>query len=77
MMWAHGSRPFRWSFFTNLHGFTLDLGRPKNKVHGETISESKFTLDLHTHPFGLLCFWKTRRLFWIGDWEWKRALKID
>jgi len=74
MMWANGKWPFSWSFFTNWRGFVLDIGRPKVKVHGETTPESQFVLDLSTRPFGMICFWHTKRLFWIGDKEWKRAL---
>lgn len=74
MVWAHGKWPCRWGLFTNWTSFTIDIGEPKVKFYGPDVPESKFGFRFAIRPFGVLCFWERKRLFWIGDWEWKKSL---
>jgi hypothetical protein len=74
MSWGWGDRPCKWGFFTNWTSFTIDIGEPKVKFHGPEVPESKFGFTVATRPFSIICFWERKRLFWIGDWEWKKGL---
>ena len=77
MAWGRGSWPFRWGFFTNWTNFVISLGGPTVQGHIPDVPKSKFEFTFETRPFGIICFWKQKRLFWIGDWEWKKSLSKD
>jgi len=73
MCWAQGAK---WGFFTNYRGFSFNCGTPKNKFHGEQVPESQFTMSLDWRPFRFIAFWHLKRICWIGDWEWKKSLRV-
>lgn len=77
MCWANGAWPCQWSFYTDWRGFSVDIGDPKIRFNGPDIPEPKFGFSFDLRPFRVIAFWGMRRLFWIGDWEWKRRLHAD
>lgn len=77
MCYGRGSRPCKWSFFTNWTGFTISLGEPKVKYYGQETPESRFLFEFATRPFSIMCFWERKRILWLGDWEWKKSLSDE
>jgi hypothetical protein len=75
MAWARGDRPAKWSVFTNWRGFCLSIGELEGATAKETAPQPKFLMELNQRPFGFSIFWYGKRLVWIGDWEWKKALR--
>ncbi len=75
MAWAKGDRPVNWSFFTNWRGFCLSIGELEGASEKETAPQPKFLVSLDWRPFGFVIWWRSRRLVWVGDWEWKKALR--
>ena len=74
MCWANGAWPCRWDFYTNWRGFGVGIGTPKTKFNGPDVPEPLFSLFLDLKPFKIISFWGMKRLFWIGDWAWKKEL---
>ncbi len=75
MIWGHGTWPFNWGFFFGGGAITIEIGEPKNRAHGSEVPESQITLSATARPFGIICFWEQKRLFWIGNWAWKKGLR--
>lgn len=72
---GRGDWPGKWSFFFDWNATTLSIGKPKKKFHGPEVTESQFNFSFKVRPFGIICFWGQERLFWIGDWAWKKSLR--
>ena len=77
MAWARGDWPVHWSCFTNWRGFSLNVGAVEKLSDGDTAPKSVLLVSLDWRPFGFVIWWRSKRLVWIGDWEWKKALRID
>ena len=77
MCWGRGKRPCEWGFFTNWRGFSINLGAVESVSDGDTASKSVLLISLDWYPFGFVIWWRSKRLIWIGDWEWKKALSSD
>lgn len=69
-----GYRPCVWKFWTNGVKFNLGLGKPWVHMGGKGMPVSQFTFGAALKPFNIILWWGNTRLFWIGDWEWKREL---
>jgi len=74
MAWVKGEWPAKWSFFTNWRGFSLSIGDVESASEKETAPKSVLLVSLDWRPFGFAIWWRSKRLVWIGDWEWKAAL---
>jgi len=75
MAWAKGTRPVKWSFFTNWRGFSIGIGAVEKVSDGDTAPKAVFQVSLDWRPFGFVIWWRSKRLVWIGDWEWKAVLR--
>lgn len=76
MAWAWGDCPFKWGVFTDWTGITLDIGKAKDPLRAASdVPSAQFGFTFATKPFSIICFWRQKLLFWIGDWEWKKGLK--
>lgn len=69
-----GSWPCVWKFWTNGLRLHIGLGKPWKRMGGVGMPVSQLTFGLILKPFSIILWWGLKRLFWIGDWEWKRAL---
>lgn len=76
MVWAGGKWPCCWSAFANWAGVCLSLGAVE-EIEGETAPKSVLQVSLRWRPFGFSIFWRSKHIVWIGDWEWKKALRND
>lgn len=74
MAWAKGTRPIKWSFFTNWRGFSLSFGDVESVSDNDTAPKAIFLMSLDWRPFGFVIWWRSERLVWVGDWEWKKSL---
>ena len=54
--------------------FHLGLGKPWQRMGGDGMPVSQLTFGFAFKPFYVILWWGFKRVFWIGDWEWKRAL---
>lgn len=75
MIWSHNTWPFKWGLFLGGGAIAIDIGEPKNRINGSEVPESQFTFSATARPFGIICFWEQKRIFWIGDWGWKKELR--
>jgi hypothetical protein len=75
MCWAKGKWPCKWTFFTNWRGFSLGLGHVERLSAGDTAPKSVLQVSLDWRPFGFMIYWRSKRIVWIGDWEWKKSLR--
>lgn len=74
MLWASGKWPTKWGFLINDWGFGFHFGEPKIKFHNSDLPEPQFSFRFDLKPFSMIAFWGQKRLFWIGDWAWKKSL---
>lgn len=77
MAFAWGNWPTKWNFFTNWRGFSLSVGAVEQESEKEVAPKSIFLMSLDWRPFGFSIWWRSKRLVWIGDWEWKAALREE
>lgn len=69
-------RKKRWRLWTDWNEIAFSWRKLKN------FSEKKlpkytpdvWTLNFKLQPFRLLLFRRTKRVVWLGDWQWKRNL---
>lgn len=71
--WGFGMWPCRWGFFFDWKSLTINFGEGESH-HGSSVPTHKFGITFTVWPFCILCFWKEKRIFWIGDREWKKGL---
>jgi len=72
MFWVRGKD---WSYFTNWRGFSLSVGTIEGTSEKDSAPKSVLLVSLDWRPFGFSIWWRSKHLVWIGDWEWKKALK--
>ena len=70
---AAGPWPFTWGWFTNWWGFSVNLGEPKEITKGR-MKVSRIVFSCSVKPLHAIAWWYGRRIFWIGDWKWKKDL---
>ena len=75
MAWGRGDRPFKWGFFTDWRCLSFSIGEMEGATAKETAPQPKFLVALDRQPFGFSIFWHGKRIVWIGDREWKKALR--
>ena len=66
MSWGVLEKPFYASFFTNWYSLSISIGRPKVKIHGETVPESIFSMDIGIKPLHFIAFWRCETIIWLG-----------
>lgn len=62
-------------WWTNYNEVAISVGDPPYKFHGESVPESAWTVNLRLWPPRLMVFKHLKLIIWLGDREWKRALK--
>lgn len=72
MSWAYGAWPCRWGVFSDWTSFSISF---EGKAHGAPVPGTGFVFKFGVRPFSIICFWEEKRIFWVGDWEWKRGLR--
>ena len=66
-----------WSFFTDWTSVSVSVGQVGGRAEKETCPKPVFLFSFGVTPFSAVMFWRSKRLFWIGDWEWKRELNAS
>lgn len=74
MVWAFGMWPCRWGFFFDWKSLTIDVGEYTDGPANQSWTRYILGITFSVWPFAIICFWKQKRIFWIGDWAWKRRL---
>ena len=76
MAWAFGDRWFPWGFFTDWTSFSVSVGQVGGRSEKETCPMPVFLFSFGVAPFSVSVFWCNKRLIWIGDWGWKKGMRI-
>lgn len=71
MAWAFFEE---WSFFTDWTSMSMSIGQVGGRAEKETCPMPVFLFSFGIAPFNASIFWRSKRIFWIGDWKWKREL---
>lgn len=71
---ADGRWPCVWKVWTNGVRLHVGVGKPWGRMGGKGMPVSQLTFGIVADPFSITLWWGNTRLFWIGDWEWKKAL---